>query len=62
MSKENLKTTEKLTVDQPAQKEKLPYVKPELHRLDLDGTEGKTFTSVKENTITSPSSSKFGPS
>ena len=29
------------TEDQPVQKEKLPYVKPELHHLDMDNTEGK---------------------
>ena len=30
--------------------EKLPYAKPELHHLNLEGTEGKTTYSVKEGT------------
>lgn len=36
--------------DQLVTKEKLPYVKPELHLLNLDGTDGKTSPSPSENT------------
>lgn len=42
----------------PLNSEKLPYTKPELHLLNLDGTEGKSTTVPTETTVTSLS----GPS
>ena len=47
--------------------EKLPYVKPELHLLNLDGTEGKnlpnpSFELTTKITTITPSTFKSGPS
>ena len=47
--------------NQPVPKEKLPYVKPELHNRSLDGTEGKIpSTGEFTVTITVGSTTKYG--
>mgnify|MGYP000159164474 CR=1 FL=1 len=55
---ENTQIADKPTQDQPPTTEKLPYVKPELHLINVDGTEGKFFTSKTETTLVT----SFGPS
>ena len=64
MSQNNEKTFRKPSEkDQPVKKEKLPYVKPELHPLNLDGTEGKITFAKGETTYTSVGKTyKSGPS
>ena len=56
---ENTKTINKTIEAQPTSNEKLPYVKPELHLFDLEGTEGKIPTPGESSLTTSL---KFGPS
>ena len=59
MTSENKKiTSEPAEKGQSATNKKLPYVKPELHLLNLDGTEGKPSSPV-EITFTT---TKYGPS
>ena len=48
MPSKEYKVLIKVNEDKPIQKKKLPYVKPQLHKLELDNTEGKTATTVGE--------------
>ena len=52
-------TTEKGTV---TTNKKLPYVKPELHLLNLDGTEGKVAKTFETTSPTLGATTKYGPS
>ena len=50
MKKEITKSKKNLTEDQLNKRKRLPYLKPELHLLDLDGTEGKSAKAMTEST------------
>ena len=63
MPKKKLVKTDETFKNQLNNVEKLPYVKPELHHLNLEGTEGKTSTGPVENTgKTTTTTINSGPS